>query len=175
MKEHKSTFLEWLYNIFKKHSILAVSIIVFLLLFVGGMRFNIYISLLFATLDSLFIAAAYLFFYALLKRKNFFKNVTLHIIAIILCLILLSFLITFLELITSKLFFNRLIESIPEEAIHHILLFRFVKNMVLSLGTFSVAQFNYSHIQEEKATQMVIEKELIRFQFLKTQVNPHFL
>jgi LytS/YehU family sensor histidine kinase len=142
---------------------------------VGGMRFNVYVSLLLATLNSLFIAAVYLCSHAFLKKKSFFKSTVFQIIAITVCLILLSFLITFLEIITSELFFKHFVNSFPEKAMRHIIFFRFVKNMVLTLAAFSAAQFNYSRIQEEKTAQMALEKEYIRLQFLKAQVNPHFL
>jgi len=175
MKERKSIYKEWLYATLKKRSIIIVSIIVFLLLFLGGMRFNIYISFLFAALDSLFMVIAYLFFYRLLKQKKKIKKAFLYITTIILCLLLFSFFITFLELLIPKLFFSHFIESVSKETLHHIFVFRFVKNMLLMVGVFSMVQYNYLRIQEQKNAQMSIEKEHIRFQFLKAQINSHFL
>jgi sensor histidine kinase YesM len=172
VKDITHVFRKWLYNITNKWLVFLV-LVVFLLLFVGGMRFNVYISLLLATFDSLFILAIYFFFSYFLK-KNYFKNSVLQIIAFILCLLILPFLILFLELVMSKLIFPYLPKDVSGYP-HYVIVFRFLKNVILTLGAFSIAQFNYLRMQEMKVAKFAIEKEHLRFQFLKAQVNPHFL
>ncbi|MDR1345842.1 MAG: sensor histidine kinase [Bacteroidales bacterium] len=174
MEDTKHAFRKWLHNIVKKWSGLLIIVMIFLSLFVGGMRFNVYISFLLAVLDTLFIAAVYLFFDYFFKRNKFFKSYTSQIVVIILCLIALPFLFLLLELVVSKQFFSYLPTDFSRYT-QHFIAFRFLKNMVLTLGAFSIVQFNYSRMQKEKAIQFAIEKEHLRFQLLKAQVNPHFL
>jgi sensor histidine kinase YesM len=174
----KSTsFFKRVYHWAQKRPSLVFFFAVFSLMFLGGSRFNVLLSLVVAIMNAFFALLVYLFFNYLYKKESrWVKNQFVYILSIIFILIFLSFFLLGLEYWGSKVLLPSLLaESIPQEKMRYIFLVRFMKNLILVLASYSVSTYGYSMVQEKKATKSSLETELIRYQLLRSQMNPHFL
>lgn len=136
----------------------------FLLLFLGGLRFNPLSALVISLVDILWIILMVAFFNWLIDRQSF-KFKTLNVILIIILLFVLIHVLFLIEYhIWDKLFFTNSAKRLP---------YAMFKNVMIVFGSFISTLFNYSNKQRKKAEKLAYEKQTMELQFLKSQIKPH--
>ena len=156
-------------QIFLGHNSQRIAIFsgVFLLLFLGGMRFNPFGALIISLVDTLFIILLASYFDWLFSKKTF-KFKTVDIIGIVFLLYAAIHLLFLIEyFIWERLFFGEI----------HPKRFPYVmfKDVMIILSTIIASLINYSNRQRKQAENLNFEKQAMELRFLKSQINPHFV
>ncbi|MDL2307981.1 histidine kinase [Bacteroidales bacterium OttesenSCG-928-B11] len=144
----------------------AAYLAAFLLLFLGGARFNIAGALVISLFDTVYIFLITTVFSKLLNR-NGFKFQFLNIF--VFCLLLFAFVhILFLmeQYVWGPLFFEAEPKRLP---------FVFFKDVLIVLAAFIASLIDYSTKQRQEAEKLDFEKQDMELRFLKSQINPHFV
>lgn len=138
----------------------------FLLLFLGGMRFNPLSSLVISLIDTLWIVLLTSLFNWLFSKKSF-KFRVLNILGIAFILFLsIHILFSIDYFIWDAIFFNDHERRLP---------YAMFKDIFIALGAFIAALITYSNTQRKKAEKLAFEKQAMELRFLKSQINPHFV
>ncbi|MEG1556139.1 MAG: histidine kinase [Bacteroidales bacterium] len=164
-------------NIMAKHPQIAIFLFVFILLFMGGVRFNPTISLILAVIDGIWVLVVYNYFsWLFIKQPYRFKSTLVNVICVILLVLIATNLAFFLEFLATHylpVFKER--ESLPEEVRQLVRTYHFFKDLLLVMGALSVSIYSYSKQQEQQAEKLEEEKRMMNYQLLQSQINPHFL
>lgn len=145
---------------------IAVYLAAFLLLFLGGLRFNPLSALFISLVDTLCLILLSSVFNWLFSKKSF-KFRLANVLAIILILfvsIQLLFLIEYF--IWDRLFFYDHTLRVP---------YAMFKDIFIVLGAFIASLITYSNKQRKQAEKLDFEKQALELRFLKSQINPHFV
>jgi sensor histidine kinase YesM len=151
----------------------AVYLAVFILFFIGSIRFNPIAAFFISLLDVLFIAC----FVDVFKRifdKNGFKFKTTTYLWIIFLLFIFAHILTVIEFAFWKyLFYKDIMKWYP--SIKRLLPHLMFKDTFVVLGSFIASLINYSNKQRKEAELLSYEKQLMELRFLKSQIKPHFV
>lgn len=148
------------------HQRFALFLAAFLLLFIGGARFNIVSALIVSFFDTLWIFLISTFFDYLLNRTGFkFRVINILVLCLVLfALIHILFLIE--RFIWGPIFFDDNLGRMP---------FMLLKDSMIVLGAFIASLISYSSKQRKEAEKLAFEKQDMELRFLKSQINPHFV
>lgn len=167
-KENKEKFWQRVNAFFKKHyQTMLIFSAIFLLLFLGGLKFNPFSALVISLIDTIYIALIGTFFNWFLSRKNFSFN-PLSTFIIIALLILSVHILFFLENLSWHFIFGERHWGKP-------FIFNIFKDIFLVFGTFFAILMIYSSKQRTQAEKLNYEKQAMELRFLRSQTNPHFL
>lgn len=160
-------------NMLNHHQHHAVYLAIFILFFIGGIRFNPVVALVISLIDVLFIA----FFVKVFKHifdKNGFKFKWSTSLWIIFLLLLFANILTVVEFSAWKYFFYEdIMKWFPNirRWLPHVI----TKEIFIVLGSFIASLIDYSNKQRKKAELLSYEKQAMELRFLKSQINPHFI
>lgn len=158
-----------------RYSHIFIYVVVFLLIFFNGRRLNTVMSLIYASVDTLFFAIMYQIFCRLLTTPpNWLQNKALKFFVVIL-LWLLSCQLLFAS---EYLIHNYVPIERPKpnsEFLPFITLANFLKVLIINLFALSLAIYKYSVYAMRQAEQLKQEQKLMKLQLLQSQINPHFL
>jgi sensor histidine kinase YesM len=155
---------------FKKHQRVLIFILVFLLLFIGGVRHNPFHSFIISFLNSVWLFVCYIFFTEILKLR--FKSKKLNIVQLIFYFLLIFILVykyTKFELFV----YENILKYKPEQKLYWV--FPMIKNIIFIFGTFITSLIVYTNKQQKKAEKLIAENQNMELKLLRAQINPHFL
>ena len=157
---------------------------VYFLLFLQGIRFDIYFSLISATLTTGWMLLLYSLVRKILIKKLLQNHRALfyYIISFTLICFMMRFSVT-LEIIAFKFVTQFIHIEIPprllEAPAEQNLIFPYFRMGVLLIGTFAVSTISYllekSKNDQKQANALMNEKLDMELRYLKAQINPHFL
>jgi len=168
-----SFFGKKLYAVFiLKHPRIFIYVMIFLLLFFGGLRFNPLGSLAISLGDTFFIAIFFSLFYRMLNNQNAFsaKFRVLTAIEMFLFLLLGILILILMDYAIVHLFFNEPYSGKVHSMIHPIF-----KNTFLVMGAAIGSLIHYSNEQYREAERLSVEKKEMEITLLRSQINPHFV
>ena len=159
-------------NFIRKHPQIFIYFTIFLLLFLGGLRFNPLSSLVIALADTAFIILFFTLFYRMLNGKNAsaVKYRMLTAIEMFLFLLLGILCLTLIGKIIIHFFFNE-----PYMGKTHQMIYPIFKNTLLVMGAAIGSLIHYSNEQFRKTEKLAIEKREMEITLLRSQINPHFV
>lgn len=158
-----------------RHSQYFIYLIVFLLIFLNGVKRYPAVALTIAVVDTLFFVVAYqLFCMVFIHPPKWLSRGLVKIIIIILMLFVMSHLLFGIEyLLVRWIPFD--ITPPAEDFIPYINLTHYMSGLLLNIGALCVAIYKYSNLSLLQAESLKQERNLMKLQLLQSQINPHFL
>ena len=158
-----------------RYSHIVIYVLVFLLIFFNGRRLNTVMSLIYATVDTLFFAVMYQCFCRLLiSPPQYLQNKLLKFVVVILLWLLSCQLLFALEyLIHNYVPIER--PKPNSEFMPFITLANFLKVLIINLSALCMAIYKYSVYAMRQTEVLKQEQKLMKLQLLQSQINPHFL
>ena len=153
-------------GLLRRHQSIIVFICIFLLLFLGGYRFNIRNAAIFSFVDALYL----MFFYDIctLIHRYFEKKKKYHTYLVMFGVLMVTILL--LVQLDNLILDWVSVERIPERDIYHVF-----KVAMLVLGTYITWLLsNYSR-KQRNLEQLQMEKKEMEVRMLRSQLNPHFV
>lgn len=136
----------------------------FLLLFLGGLRFNPLSALVISLVDTLWIILLIAFFNWFIDKRSFKFKLSSVIFIIILLYVTIHILFMIEYHIWDRIFFINYPKRLP---------YAMFKNVMIVFGSFIASLLNYSNNQRKKAEKLAYEKQAMELRFLKSQIKPH--
>lgn len=158
-------------GVIRKHPTIAIIVSIFLLLFVGGFRFNPFNSFIIALINTGWTLLVFYFFNWFLNRVSTairFKSFNIIIISILLIISVLA--IVFIENLTFQHWLTPTHKPDPRNLIYPIF-----KNTILVLGAFIGTMSKYASSQQQRADLLLVEQQQMELRLLRSQMNPHFV
>lgn len=159
-----------------KYSHFFIYLLVFLAVFLNGLRLNTIMSLIYATVDALFFAVLYqIFCWILIKTPHALQNKVLRFVVIIIILIFSCHLLFGIEYLIHL---YAPVDRQPKYSSDYqpfINLAHFLKVFILNLFALCVAIYKYSNFVMVQTEELKQEQKLMKLQLLQSQINPHFL
>jgi len=155
---------------FKKYQKILIFILVFLLLFIGGVRHNPFHSFVISFLNSVWLFICYILFTEILKLR--FKSKKLNIVQLIFYFLLI-FLLVYVYTKFELFIYENILKYKPEQKLYWV--FPMIKNIVFIFGTFITSLIVYTNKQQKKAEKLIAENQNMELKLLRAQINPHFL
>ena len=158
-----------------KYSHFFTYLLVFLAIFINGSRVSTVMSLIYATVDTLFFAVVYqCFCHLLIKTPKRLQNNVLKFLVILIFLVLsCHFLFAIEYLIHLYVPIERPMRSSDYQP--YINLAHFLKVFILHLLALCIAVYKYSNYALMQTEELKQEQKLMKLQLLQSQINPHFL
>lgn len=158
-----------------RHSQYFIYLIVFLLIFLNGVKRNPSVALTIAVIDTLFFVMAYqLFCLVFMHPPKWLQRGLVKIIVIILMIFVMSHLLFGIEYLMIRwLPFD--ITPPAEDFMPYINLTHYMSGLLLNIGALCVAIYKYSNLSLLQAEALKQERNLMKLQLLQSQINPHFL
>lgn len=159
-----------------KYSHFFIYMLVFLAVFLNGLRLNPTMSLIYATVDALFFAVLYqTFCWILIKTPRVLANKVLRFIVIIIILIFSCHLLFGIEYLIHLYAPVKRQPKYSSDYQPFINLAHFLKVFILNLFALCVAIYKYSNHVMVQTEELKQEQKLMKLQLLQSQINPHFL
>lgn len=155
---------------FVKHQKIIVFLLVFLLLFIGGIRHNPLHSFVISFLNLFWLLFCYIVFTKVLKYRT--QSIKLNFIRPILYFVLI-FLFVFVYTKFELYVYKQIFKYIPTQKIYWV--FPMIKNIILIFGTFITSLIVYTNNQQKHTEKLLAENQNMELKLLRAQINPHFL
>lgn len=152
---------------FRKHKTLFITLVVFILLFLGGLRVSLLGSFLVAVIDTFWLLLFVWAFDAYLRSS--FRNRIPRIVSAILTVPTLGAIVGGM-LATENVTLNLLLDSRDEVPFVYPLF----RASLLTMGSMIGVYAKRARVSEAQAEQMCQEKQEMELQLLRNQMNPHF-
>ena len=160
----------FIFQFFKKHQKGIVLLFVFLLLFIGGIRYNPLHSFVISFFNLLWLIFCYTIFTEVLKLRTLSQKMSfIQSIMYFILIFTLVFVYTKFELYVYKHFFK----YVPTQKIYWV--FPMIKNLILVFATFITSLIVFTNNQQKKAEKLLAENQNMELKLLRAQINPHFL
>jgi len=163
-------FKNFIHLIYKNHQKIIIIFSVFLLMFLGGVRYNPFNSFVSSLTSTIWLIGCYALFARILKFR--FQSKQIHFLQPFLYFLLilaLIFIFTKLELWIFKHYLNY------EPTLKVYWVFPTMKNILFITGTFITALLVYTNKQQKKTEMLAAENQNMELKLLRAQINPHFL
>ena len=142
----------------------------FLLLFAGGMRFNLVSALVISAIDTAWIICLIVLFDWMFSRRSF-KFRPLNILAIVGIIFAAAHILFLIEVtVWEKTDFSGIFTKYDKRWVHVIF-----KDVTISVTSFIASLISYSNKQRSTAEKLIFEKQNMEIRFLRSQIHPHFL
>jgi LytS/YehU family sensor histidine kinase len=153
---------------------MLIYLAVFLLLFIGGLRFHLLASCVVSLIDTLFIILLGLFLqWCLNKHTNrLYRARVVPILFIILSIFLFSNILCIIELEAWK---QLLPPPTEKEWKMNPIYVTVLKDFMLVSGTTVASLFIHADKQRQNVRGMQLEKQDLELRLLKSRINPHFV
>lgn len=159
-----------------KYSHFFIYLLVFLAVFINGRRVNTTMSLIYATIDTVFFAALYQTFCRLLiKTPRTLQNKVLRFVVILIILIFSCHLLFGIEYLIHLYAPVTRRPRYSSDYQPFINLAHFLKVFIINLFALCIAIYKYSNFVMTQTDELKKEQKLMKLQLLQSQINPHFL
>lgn len=152
----------------RKYAKIWIPLLVFVLLFLGGVQMNVWMSALIAALDTLFLVLDVWVFTMLLNAKKPERVPRFVGVLITLCLLVFSI---FVLLTTERLLLDLLFPT--KEAVP--IIYPLFRTSMLTMGSFIGAMNVRSRRTQQQTEELQKQKQEMEVQLLRNQMNPHFM
>lgn len=158
-----------------RYSHFVIYMVIFLVIFFNGKKVNTAMSLIYATVDTLFFALLYQSFFRLLSQPpRWMRNNFLKFLFFVVILLLASQLLFFVEYLLHT--YVPIERPIPNsEFLPFISLANFLKVLIISLLALCIAIYKHSVYAMRQTEELKQEQKSMKLQLLQSQINPHFL
>lgn len=158
-----------------KHSQIFIYLLIFLLLFLNGMRFNQWMSLCLAFVDTMFFAILYQLLCKIIgQTPTRIKRGFGKLMIIIFLIFIFGHIIYYVEYFIIR-FLPIDMEHPKNEILPYINLTRFLKDIILCIVALCLSIFKHANSSALQAEELKQERNLMQLQLLQSQINPHFL
>lgn len=158
-----------------RYSHFFVYVLIFLLIFFNGRKLSTAMSLIYATVDTLFFAILYQFLCKLLiQPPRWLQNKALRFVVVMLIMVFSCQLLFSIEYLIHT--YTPIERPQPNsDFLPYITLANFLKVLILNLAALCIAVYKYSLFALRQTEELKQEKKLMKLQLLQSQINPHFL
>lgn len=163
-------FRNFIHVLYKNHQKIIIIFSVFILMFLGGVRYNPLNSLIISFISTVWLIGCYALFARILKFR--FQKKYFHFFQPFLY---------FLLILTLIFVFTKLELWIYKDYLHYkptlkvYWVFPTMKNILFITGTFITALLVYTNNQQKKTEKLAAENQNMELKLLRAQINPHFL
>lgn len=158
-----------------RYSHFFVYALIFLLIFFNGRKLSVAMSLIYATVDTLFFAVLYQFLCKLLiQPPQWLQNKALRFVVVMLIMVFACQLLFSIEYLVH--IYTPIERPQPNsDFLPYITLANFLKVLILNLSALCIAIYKYSLFTLRQTEELKQEQKLMKLQLLQSQINPHFL
>lgn len=158
-----------------RYSHFFIYVLIFLLIFFNGRKLSTAMSLIYATVDTLFFAIFYQFLCKLLiQPPRWLQNKALRFVVVMLIMVFSCQLLFSIEYLIHT--YTPIERPQPHsDFLPYITLANFLKVLILNLAALCIAVYKYSLFAMRQTEELKQEQKLMRLQLLQSQINPHFL
>lgn len=163
-------FRNFIHVVYKNHQKIIIIFSVFILMFLGGVRYNPINSLIISFVSTIWLIGCYALFARILKFR--FQSKCIHFLQpffYFFLILALIYVFTKLELWIYKDYLNYK----PTLKVYWV--FPTMKNILFITGTFITALLVYTNKQQKKTELLAAENQSMELKLLRAQINPHFL
>ncbi len=153
----------------KKYQPLLIIVVVFLFLFLGALRLDPWVSLIFAFVDTVWLSL-FVFLFVRLFQSTLFKNCH-RVVNMLLTILALVFFISLLLLSEGFVYKFILKEVVDRELIIFPLFRDTMLGMVALIGAMGIR----SGMARKQAEQLIKEKQEMELNLLRSRMDPHFV
>lgn len=166
---------EKFYRFVLRYSHFFVYVLIFLLIFFNGRKLSTAMSLIYATVDTLFFAVLYQFLCKLLiQSPQWLQNKALRFVVVMLIMVFACQLLFSIEYLIHT--YTPIERPQPNsDFLPYITLANFLKVLILNLSALCIAIYKYSLFTLRQTEELKQEQKSMKLQLLQSQINPHFL
>ncbi|MBO6051571.1 MAG: sensor histidine kinase [Bacteroidales bacterium] len=158
-----------------RYSHFFVYVLIFLLIFFNGRKLSTAMSLIYATVDTLFFAVLYqLLCKLLIQPPQWLQSKALRFVVVMLIMVFACQLLFSIEYLVH--IYTPIERPQPNsDFLPYITLANFLKVLILNLSALCIAIYKYSLFTLRQTEELKQEQKLMKLQLLQSQINPHFL
>ena len=158
-----------------RYSHFFIYVLLFLVIFFNGRKLNTVMSLIYATVDTLFFAILYQSLCKMLiQPPRWLQNKALKFVTVMLIMILACQLLFSVEYLIHR--YTPIERPQPNsDFLPFITLANFLKVLIINLMALCIAVYKYSLFAMRQTEELKQEQKLMKLQLLQSQINPHFL
>ena len=158
-----------------RYSHFVIYVLLFLVIFFNGRKLNTVMSLIYATVDTLFFAILYQSLCKMLiQPPRWLQNKALKFVTVMLVMIFACQLLFSIEYLIHR--YTPIERPQPNsDFLPYITLANFLKVLIISLAALCIAVYKYSLSAMRQTEELKQEQKLMKLQLLQSQINPHFL